>query len=516
MKLVLLLCLLITINCYAQKAAIFQSGTVKILKDTLKFKDSNVLIITNDSDDPTVVAKDAPIGSFYIKEDDGVWYRKLDNGSSTNWTLIVSSGIQPSIQDLDADTFVDTEPSPDSDTIDIRAANTPVMLLSSADAVHYLDSDFTGGLKINGTPVFGYVDSQDAAVQANIEPTASALDATIQANIEPTASALDGTIQTNAEATAAALDANVASTAAADASTKADTAEANAVGTANAYTDSQIGSTLADAEATAQAHDSTIQSYIQPTAAAEAASVQAYISPTASALDSAIDIGDLADVDLVTATPADGEGLCYDQAGDDWIPCVVGGASGISGGTDGHLPIFAGATTIDNGGFSSSTGVVQLTSGVASVSSGLGTFASTSAIGLSASGGGLVKGPTIVVDEITWVRIGAAMIVFGTYIQTTTGGTGGSGTYLVLVPNSQSIDTSVVNASTSLNEATVVGVGAWNNAANMNNRMTVHVYDSTHIYFRRNDSGSTITNTQGVGYADWRLTFAAILPISGW
>jgi hypothetical protein len=36
------------------------------------------------SHDPVTVATDAPIGSMLIRESDGVWFRKLDNGSTTN------------------------------------------------------------------------------------------------------------------------------------------------------------------------------------------------------------------------------------------------------------------------------------------------------------------------------------------------------------------------------------------------------------------------------------------------
>lgn len=73
-------------------ASIFNSGAVKILKSILRFKDSNVEIITNVSTDPTVVAYDAPQGSMYIRQGTGRTYKKLDNGLSTNWQLQTEAG----------------------------------------------------------------------------------------------------------------------------------------------------------------------------------------------------------------------------------------------------------------------------------------------------------------------------------------------------------------------------------------------------------------------------------------
>jgi hypothetical protein len=69
-------------------AAIFNSGTVKILKEKLRFQNSLVEIITNDTDDPSSVAKDAPQGSLYIRSGTDEIYIKQDAGSSTNWIRI--------------------------------------------------------------------------------------------------------------------------------------------------------------------------------------------------------------------------------------------------------------------------------------------------------------------------------------------------------------------------------------------------------------------------------------------
>lgn len=70
-------------------AAIFNGTSVKILKEILKFK-SGALIITNDSDNPTSVAKNAPISSLYLRQGTAEVYVKNDNGSSTNWSLIAT------------------------------------------------------------------------------------------------------------------------------------------------------------------------------------------------------------------------------------------------------------------------------------------------------------------------------------------------------------------------------------------------------------------------------------------
>ena len=71
-------------------ASIFNGTAVKILKNILRFK-STVEIITGDTDNPTSVAKTAPIGSLYIRSGTSEIYKKLDSGSSTNWSDISGS-----------------------------------------------------------------------------------------------------------------------------------------------------------------------------------------------------------------------------------------------------------------------------------------------------------------------------------------------------------------------------------------------------------------------------------------
>lgn len=84
----LILAYLFTISALAGTGAIPSGPNVKLLKDNLRFKNTDTKIMTNDSDDPTLVAKDAERGSLYIKSDDGVVYRKTDSGSSTNWVQL--------------------------------------------------------------------------------------------------------------------------------------------------------------------------------------------------------------------------------------------------------------------------------------------------------------------------------------------------------------------------------------------------------------------------------------------
>ena len=84
--------LLLTFTVYAGTGAIPSGDNIKLLKDNLRFKSTDTKIMTNSSDDPTVVAVDAEKGSIYIKSDDGAIYRKTDSGSSTNWTSLISGG----------------------------------------------------------------------------------------------------------------------------------------------------------------------------------------------------------------------------------------------------------------------------------------------------------------------------------------------------------------------------------------------------------------------------------------
>ena len=73
----------------AGPGAIFQGENILMLKQNQIFKNSNVKIMTGDTDDPTAVAKSADQGSLYIREGSGTLYQKADNGLSTNWNSLL-------------------------------------------------------------------------------------------------------------------------------------------------------------------------------------------------------------------------------------------------------------------------------------------------------------------------------------------------------------------------------------------------------------------------------------------
>jgi len=81
-------------------AVIFNGAQAKALKAILSIND-NMKVITGESDDPTAVAKDAPLGSLYIKSDDGVAYIKKDAGSTTNWMALNAASEVLSALDID-------------------------------------------------------------------------------------------------------------------------------------------------------------------------------------------------------------------------------------------------------------------------------------------------------------------------------------------------------------------------------------------------------------------------------
>ncbi|MEO6078066.1 MAG: hypothetical protein ABIP54_04730, partial [Candidatus Andersenbacteria bacterium] len=70
-------------------AAIFSGTDVKILKDNLDFN-GNVKIFSG-TVDPTGAVVAANKGSLYLNNSTGFTYRKLDNGSSTNWEILGST-----------------------------------------------------------------------------------------------------------------------------------------------------------------------------------------------------------------------------------------------------------------------------------------------------------------------------------------------------------------------------------------------------------------------------------------
>lgn len=69
-------------------AVIFSGSSVKALKEKLKFFTAGS--VESGTVDPTSVAVDADAGSLYLNTSNGLVYRKLDAGSSTNWSILGS------------------------------------------------------------------------------------------------------------------------------------------------------------------------------------------------------------------------------------------------------------------------------------------------------------------------------------------------------------------------------------------------------------------------------------------
>lgn len=73
-------------------AVIFSGSDVKTLKDNINVND-NITVLTGDTDDPTSVAKSANQGSLYFRSGTDELYKKDDNGSSTNWSLVSAATV---------------------------------------------------------------------------------------------------------------------------------------------------------------------------------------------------------------------------------------------------------------------------------------------------------------------------------------------------------------------------------------------------------------------------------------
>mgnify|MGYP003645180807 CR=1 FL=1 len=71
-------------------ASIFKGSKVKTLKQNLTLND--VVDIQSGTTVPTSSAVDAPQGSLFLNSSNGLTYRKLDSGSSTNWSVLGSGG----------------------------------------------------------------------------------------------------------------------------------------------------------------------------------------------------------------------------------------------------------------------------------------------------------------------------------------------------------------------------------------------------------------------------------------
>jgi hypothetical protein len=79
---------------------IFNGNYAKTLKDSLKLGE-NAYLITDQTANPTSSAFNAPQGSLYFRNGTNEIYRKTDNGSSTNWTLISDHGGLAGLSDND-------------------------------------------------------------------------------------------------------------------------------------------------------------------------------------------------------------------------------------------------------------------------------------------------------------------------------------------------------------------------------------------------------------------------------
>lgn len=79
---------------------IFNGNYAKTLKNSLKLGE-NAYLITDQSANPTSSAFNAPQGSLYFRNGTSEIYRKTDNGSSTNWTLLSDHGGLAGLSDND-------------------------------------------------------------------------------------------------------------------------------------------------------------------------------------------------------------------------------------------------------------------------------------------------------------------------------------------------------------------------------------------------------------------------------
>lgn len=103
MKIGLLLGLLLGCATYTTvypAPVIFSGNDVKALKANLNLNDS--VKVLSGSADPTAVAQSAPKGSLYLRNgaSGGKVYKKLDDGSSTNWTELAGTGLESNAFDI--------------------------------------------------------------------------------------------------------------------------------------------------------------------------------------------------------------------------------------------------------------------------------------------------------------------------------------------------------------------------------------------------------------------------------
>lgn len=83
----LILSFLLSFTVLAGAGTFPQGDHVKNLKDKIEFKNSKTQIISNDSDDPSAVAKFGDAGSLYLRTNGELW-QKLDSGTTVNWAQL--------------------------------------------------------------------------------------------------------------------------------------------------------------------------------------------------------------------------------------------------------------------------------------------------------------------------------------------------------------------------------------------------------------------------------------------
>ena len=125
---------------------------------------------------------------------------------------------------------------------------------------------------------------------------------------------------------------------------------------------------------------------------------------------------------------------------------------------------------------------------------------------------------TTTTDRISWRRDGSDMLIKVEYVQTT-GGTAGSGKYLIEIPEGRSADLTVINNKVN---TTRIGAGSLGTAvfdiASTSGTGVVHLHDSTHIGIMADTASISMwaSNFFGFSSVDLEFSFEARIPIEGW
>jgi hypothetical protein len=82
---ILIVAIISCLNVNAGTGAWPKGPDVFIMKPNLLFSGGDIKIMTGDTTDPTSGTIDAELGSAYIQKGTGTWYKKQDNGDTTNW-----------------------------------------------------------------------------------------------------------------------------------------------------------------------------------------------------------------------------------------------------------------------------------------------------------------------------------------------------------------------------------------------------------------------------------------------